>query len=75
MRDLVLELSIQLERCLSQLCDEKACVTPEHVEVRELIDRAKQALKSVTVVTSMHIEPTPPTRVVYLTPPPGARGT
>jgi hypothetical protein len=54
LRDLVLELSITLERHLSQLCDEKACVTPEHIETRALIRRAKEALTN-TMVVNVHL--------------------
>ena len=69
MRDLVLELSIQLERLLDRLCDEKACVTPEHAEVRELISRAKDALKNVTV-TEVHFDPPQPMTVYVPVPDP-----
>lgn len=58
MRDLVLELSIQLERLLGQLCDDRACVTPEHAEVRELINRAKVQLRDVAVL-QIHINDGP----------------
>lgn len=49
----------RLELHLNQLCDAKACETPEHEETRELIALARQALKnsSITGVTIHLNEP------------------
>lgn len=45
MRDLTDELADRLEYHLNQLCDEKACVTPEHAYARKLIEQARRRVK------------------------------
>lgn len=43
MRELVQELTDRLEHHLNQLCDAKACETPEHAVTRRLITTGRQS--------------------------------
>lgn len=45
MKDLTDELANRLEYHLNQLCDEKACETPEHAYTRKLIEQARRRVK------------------------------
>lgn len=61
---LVQQLLDRLQYHLNQVCDERACETPEHEETRALIDRAKAALKNV-VLMDIHLDPLPRTGPFY----------
>ncbi len=70
---LVRELADRLELHLDQLCDRTACQTPEHVETRRLIERARVWLLMRSGHVHLHIDPPAPRVVVVPDPRGGMR--
>jgi hypothetical protein len=52
---LLQQLTDRLEYHLNQVCDARACETPEHEETRELIALARQALKTSITGVTIHL--------------------